>query len=123
MQCTVFNRKKINPANNLQSLNYIVDCTNWKLNRLEKLSSLLFTLFFQFLPLNLQFFCNFSPKIAHFYNFFPKECNFKKFSTSVSKKYGESFSQFFHNCGKSQFFCRIFTYDTGREVSLEFSLV
>ena len=84
---------------------------------------ILFTLFFQFLPLNLQIFCNFSPKIAHFYNFFPKECNFEKFSTSVSKKYGESFSQFFHNCGKSQFFCRIFTYDTGREVSLEFSLV
>ena len=41
MQCTVFNRKKINPANNLQSLNYIIDCTDWKLNRLEKLWSLI----------------------------------------------------------------------------------
>ena len=43
-KCTVFNQLKINPANNLQSLNYIVDCTDWKLNRLEKPSSLIRTL-------------------------------------------------------------------------------
>ena len=37
----------------------------------------------------------YTPKNANFYNFFPKKCNFKKFSTSESEKYGESFSQFF----------------------------
>ena len=43
-KCTVFNQLKINPANNFQSLNYIVDCTDWKLNQLEKSSSLFLTL-------------------------------------------------------------------------------
>ena len=42
-KCTVFNQLKINPANNLQSLKYIVDCTNWKLNQLEKSSRLIMT--------------------------------------------------------------------------------
>ena len=31
-------------ANNLQSLNYIINCTDWKLNRLEEPSSLIRTL-------------------------------------------------------------------------------
>ena len=39
-KCTVFYRKKINPTNYLQNLNYIVDYIDWKLNRLEKSSSL-----------------------------------------------------------------------------------
>ena len=40
-KCTVCYWKKLNPANYLQSLNYIVDCINLKLNRFEKSSSLI----------------------------------------------------------------------------------
>ena len=44
--------------------------------------------------------------------FFPKKCNFEKFSTSESEKYGEIFSQFFCRQGKKSFFFgRIFTYE------------
>ena len=53
-----------------------------------------YPIFFQFLPLNLQFFPLLILKI------FPKKCNFEKFSTSESEKYGESFSQFFRRLGK-----------------------
>ena len=41
-------------------------------------------------------FCNFPQKNTNLDNFFPKKCNFEKFSTS-----GETFSQFFCRPGKN----------------------
>ena len=63
-----------------------------------------FPIFFQILPLNLQIFAIFPPKYANLDNFFPTKCNFEKFSTSESQKYGESFSQFFGDWGNNNFF-------------------
>ena len=56
----------------------------------------------------------FSPKNANFDNFFLKKCNFEKFSTSESEKYGKIFLP----AGEIiKFFGRIFTYGNGRNKS------
>jgi len=57
----------------------------------------LFTLLFSiFTPKSV----NISPKNANLQNFFTKNSNFEKFSTSESEKNGEIFSQFFRRQGK-----------------------
>ena len=72
---------------------------------------ILFTLFFQLLPLNLQIFAIFfSQKMLILTIFSQKSAILKNFPILKVKNMGKFFHNFFASRGKNNFFGRIFTY-------------